>query len=109
MTPLAHGESAASLRRRASALRDAAARGQRIAGSLGTCLDGDVETARSAGLWYGTYARDTTAALAEQRDTVREMAEDLLADAGSWLGEAQRLEDLADEVQRAATVPAGAG
>ncbi|WP_456786059.1 hypothetical protein [Cellulomonas sp. P5_C5] len=106
--PLANGESAPSLRRRASALRDAAARGQRVAGSLGTALDADVETAQSAGLWYGTYARDTTAALVEQRDALRQMAEDLLGDTASWLREAQRLEDLADEVQKAASAPAGA-
>jgi hypothetical protein len=109
MKPPADGESAASLRRRASALRDAAARGRRVAGSLGTCLDGDVRTARSAGLWSGTYARDTTAALTEHRDSLRRMAEDLLRDTASWLGEAQRLEDLADEVQRAAAAPVAAG
>ncbi|GEK23045.1 hypothetical protein [Cellulomonas xylanilytica] len=108
MLPLTDGESAASLRRRASALRDAADRGRRIAGSLGTRLDADVETARSAGLWYGTYARDTTAVLEEQRDALQRMAEDLVADTGSWITEAQRLEDLADEVERAAAAPAGA-
>ena len=108
MLPEANGESAVSLRRRATALRDAADRGRRVAGSLGTCLDDDVETARSAGLWSGTYARDTTAALVEQRDAVRRMAEDLVGDTQAWVTEAERLEDLADAVQRAAAAPAGA-
>lgn len=108
MAGAGQGESAASLRARAARLRSAAARGRTLATALGTTLDADVATAQSSGLWYGTFARETTADLAGQRDTLRRVADDLLQDAASWLREAQRLEDRADEVESAAKAPAGA-
>lgn len=99
------GESAASMRRRAAALRAAAARGRRVAGALDGLLEHDVTTARSAGLWYGTFARETTAMLEQEHAAGRRAAEDLVAATGAWLREAEHLEDAADVLDR---TPAGA-
>ena len=94
------GESAASMRRRAASLRETAARGRRAAGSLGDLLDDDVTTARSDGLWYGTFARETTATLESEHTAARCSAEDLQAAAAAWVREAERLEELADAADR---------
>lgn len=101
-------ENAAALRRRATALRAAVARGRIVARALGDLLDGPVRTAQSEGLWSGTFADDTAADLQQQRDTLRDIADDLMGDATAWGNEAERLEELANEAEAAANAPAGA-
>jgi prophage DNA circulation protein len=111
MRPDDEVESPASMRRRAAALRDCAARAKRIAGSLGPYLDAAVATATAEKLWQGPFAQQSTARLQAERGKLRAMAQDLVASAHAWQAEAQRLEDDAAAVERAqaATTAAGSG
>lgn len=80
------------MKKRATALREAAGRAKTLAGPLGTHLDLPVTTATGKDVWSGPYAADSTQQLLEDQKAVRGLATDLVATAAEWLKEAERLE-----------------
>ncbi|ETK32707.1 hypothetical protein Mco01_15510 [Microbispora corallina] len=90
------------MRRRAHELRECARRARSIAEGLGPCLDQAVSLATAKDAWQGWYAHEITGRLTDRQRGLRGMATQLVNDAGSWIAEADRLEQAADKAGKEA-------
>ncbi|WP_335970294.1 MULTISPECIES: hypothetical protein [Streptomycetaceae] len=102
----AGAETPAQKKARAAELRTCAQKARTMAGTLGTFLDTTVNQATAnPPIWAGPYAETTTSTLAERRNRLRVMADDLIRDSVRWTSEASRLED--EAAKDGAKKPAG--
>ncbi|WP_194896327.1 hypothetical protein [Catenulispora pinisilvae] len=97
----------AQLRAHAATLRDCARRAQGIAAAIGPLLDKPATTASTSGTWLGQYAQDTTVDLGQKQRRLRQMADNLLADARGWSTQADRNDTDADDIEKAKAVAGG--
>jgi hypothetical protein len=89
------------MKKRATALREAAGRAKALATPLGTHVDTAVTGATEKDVWYGPYAEDSTKSLLQDQKSLRTMAGDLTASAEAWIREAENLEAAAKAAEPA--------
>ena len=97
MTDESDEPTAQELRERAERLRDCARRAEGLVEPLSTHIDAEVEIAVNPDVWTGTYATEATELLVEYKRDLRKLAADLEEAVNDWRGEADRLDEQADE------------